>query len=814
MISSTHRLSPTIPVALLLCWTSAALGAEAHPDWVNALKPKGEPGPELTLAADGKTDYVILVRAAPTPQDDKAAEELATHLQKMTGAAFPVVREGDGEHAKVISVGRTQRMVAADLPQARIDLGDEGIAIGVKGDDLFLFGGARRGPIYTVYALLEEDLDCRWYPDVRTVIPQRPTLVFRPAPRVFVPALELRNPLFSITGRPDWALRNRTASRLVAIDAKYGGHPKTTPGIAHTYFEFVPPDKYWKDHPEYFSMDAKGERRPRQLCLTNSDVLDIVVREGLRMLAEDPEARVLEVSPMDWTGWCVCPECKAVDEAQATDIDYGYSYPNHTGTLIAFVNQVADAIKDKHPNVVVSTLAYLGTLRPPKDLRPRPNVRIWLCTTMHWGTPCRFITESPNQIKVIEGWNKLDAKLIIWHYPARFGPGFTELMLNMPVIPHDIRYLVNHGAKGIMLQALDTHTEGVDREFLRAWVWAKQLWNPNLSTRQLVRDFNYGFYGPAGPDVQKHDELLWDTWERLHMDPVFQYAGELTVLYDRAFLDEAMGHLDRAEALAGDDVQLRTYVHLRKLPLWIAKAKMGPIDGVAAYEALLGKLHHLMFKEYGVPYYDATGRDSVKDMALWRRVAKFDPKDIVFRDLGATTATAWRYQHDPDDGGQQQQWFSSQFKDDNWPMLPEDRPDQVDPQRLAAATGVVWFRGRFTVPDDFGARKHLWLMFSADRLNPEAEMSVYLDGKLVREQTAAAKKRPLLPMDFPFHVDVKAAAAPGTSHDLAIKVRYLRQRLGRTFEPVALISTNIDPYQPTEGGLIVLHGALQAQRHR
>ncbi len=172
------------------------------------------------------------------------------------------------------------------------------------------------------------------------------------------------------------------------------------------------------------------------------------------------------------------------------------------------------------------------------------------------------------------------------------------------------------------------------------------------------------------------------------------------------------------------------------------------------------------------------------------------------------------HQHDPDDRGQQQQWFDPRFKDDNWQILPEARPDQIDPQRLATARGVVWFRSRFTVPDDFGARKHLWLMFGAERLNPEAEMSVYLDGKLVREQTAAAKKRPLLPMDFPFHVDVKAADQPGADHDLAIKVRYLRQRLGRTFEPVALVSTNIDLYQPTEGGLIVLHGALQEQRHR
>ena len=82
-------------VALLLCGTATVLGAEAHPDWANALQPKGEPGPELTLATGGQTDYVILVPAAPTPRDQKAGEDLATHLQQMHGT------DQSGAHLRV-----------------------------------------------------------------------------------------------------------------------------------------------------------------------------------------------------------------------------------------------------------------------------------------------------------------------------------------------------------------------------------------------------------------------------------------------------------------------------------------------------------------------------------------------------------------------------------------------------------------------------------------------------------------------------------------------------------------------------------------
>ncbi len=591
MVCSKQVVLSLIVVMIVFCSTAAAANVEPHLDWVNSLKPSGEAGPRLTLATNGKTNYTIVVPAKPTPRDKKAAEELALHLKAMTGATFDVVLEGDNEHAKVISIGRTQRMLAADLPQAGVDLGNEGIAIAASGNDLFLFGGAQRGAVYAVYALLEEDLGCRWYTAGRQVIPHRATLVFRPMLRVFVPPLEMRDPFFSIVFEGEWALHNRTVSRHWGSDPSLGGYPKTVPNNAHTYFHFVPPDKYFKEHAEYFSMDAKGERQPLQLCLTNPDVLHIVVREGLRMLSEDPQAQALEVSPMDRTGWCLCPKCKAVDKAQATDIDYGYSYSNHTGTLVSFVNQVADRIKATRPDVVVSTLAYLGTLRPPKDLKPRPNVRIWLCTTMHWGTMSRFVTESDNQAKVIKGWSKVGTKLMIWHYPNRFGPGVAELHLTMPVIAHDIRYLVNNGAKGIFLQGLENWTTGYDREFLRAWVWAKQLWNPLLSTRQLIRDFNYGFYGPAAGAIQDHDDLLWDTWERMHMHPAYQLAADPTALYDPAFLAKAMSHLDRAEALAGDDASLRTLVRARKIPLWIARGKMGPVNGIPAYKAMLDEAH-------------------------------------------------------------------------------------------------------------------------------------------------------------------------------------------------------------------------------
>ncbi len=115
----------TVALALFMSAFGAApavcAAVQPHPDWVNALKPRGEPGPPLTLARDGRTDYVLQVRAEPSTQDQKAAEELDMWLNQMTGADFAIVNEsGDVHGGPVISIGRTARLQAVEsLPLDR-----------------------------------------------------------------------------------------------------------------------------------------------------------------------------------------------------------------------------------------------------------------------------------------------------------------------------------------------------------------------------------------------------------------------------------------------------------------------------------------------------------------------------------------------------------------------------------------------------------------------------------------------------------------------------------------------------------------------
>ena len=144
-------------VAMLL-----AHACSAAPDrgsrWQNALTPTGAPGPELCLAERGQSDYVIVTPASPSPQEKWAAEALAKWLHEITGAKYPVVADTTASVAHELCVGTTSRLTEA-RPGVRVpDLGDEGYLIAARGERLFFLGGAKRGPINAVLALLEEDL--------------------------------------------------------------------------------------------------------------------------------------------------------------------------------------------------------------------------------------------------------------------------------------------------------------------------------------------------------------------------------------------------------------------------------------------------------------------------------------------------------------------------------------------------------------------------------------------------------------------------------------------------------------------------------
>ena len=560
---------PLLCLTLSLGSTARALSGP-HPNWANSLKPKGGPGAELMLARHGKTDYTILTPAEPSSQEQKAAEELSHWLKEMTGASFPIISEGPAAD-KVVSVGRTQCLRDARIAEAERDLGDEGYGIAVRGTTLFLFGGGKRGPLYAVFALLEEDLGCRWYTRGTATIPRLADLTFRPVPRTSVPAFEIRDPFYWDAFDRNWSLRNRTNSERARVPEEWGGRVDYARGwFVHTFDRLVAPKEHFGPHPEYFSVN-KGKRMhhvpmhwPGQLCLTDPQVLRISIDKVKAALDKNPHAELISVSENDGRlGYCQCARCEAVNVAEGSP----------AGTLVLFVNAIAAAVAPDFPHVKIATLAYGKTFMPPKNIRPRSNVVIRLCTDTHaWRNPFLFVTETEQFQTALKAWHRLGAKISIWDYTTSFG-AYLRPWPNMPIVTDNIRVYRERGVSGIMLQGC-YQSPGGHRAPMRCWVWAKQLWDPSRDTRELMRDFTYGYYGTAAEPMQRYNDLLWRTWQQ-HHDGAEKGQG---YPIDRQFVEKALTLFRDAERLTRDDEVLRR-VQLAKLSVLYARLDLGIEEG-------------------------------------------------------------------------------------------------------------------------------------------------------------------------------------------------------------------------------------------
>jgi Domain of unknown function (DUF4838)/Glycosyl hydrolase family 67 N-terminus len=602
----------------VLCIVGAilALGSSAHADdapwtqWRNALRPEGAEGPRLTLASDGKALFTIVVPEQATTQEQKAASDLAQWLQEMTGAEFPVVPDSTPANPKEISVGRTARLAEAELPEAKADLADEGYAIAVKGEKLFLLGGRKRGPIYAVYAFLEEDLGCRWYAGSSSTIPRHVSLTCRPMQRTSLPALMIRDPYYKVAFDGTWSLRNRTNAPGAAVPEEWGGRIDYALYV-HTFNTLVPPGEYFEAHPEYFMMDDKGERNAHQLCTTNPDAIRIATESVLRILKEHPDSEVISVSKNDGGRTCLCENCKALDDAEGTN----------AAALLFMVNKVAEAVEKEHPDVVVSTLAYLETVKPPKTMRPRKNVAIRLCTdNCMWSRPFTPAQEVPAFYDAMTGWGAIHNRIHIWDYCVNFSH-YTAPMPNMDAIADNIRFFDAHNAEGVMEQGA-YQSPGAERDLMRAWVMSKLMWDPARDVWELMQDFIWGYFGPAAPAIAEYNVLLRQTGET-HKESMKNPSGGIRYGMDDPFLTEdflnqATALYDRAEKLAKDGEFLRR-VELDRLPIMYVKLCRGPAFVGEGYEALLKRFEAIARRE-GLAFICEGAPDLDSKLAIWREM--------------------------------------------------------------------------------------------------------------------------------------------------------------------------------------------------
>ena len=166
-------------------------------------------GLSLTLAAEGRSDYVIVVSRDAIAPEKEAARELSHYLGRITSAEFAVTGEREAPADKRwIMVGAT-RSVTELLPEINWPaLGPEGIVIQTRGDRILIAGGRPRGTIYAVYTFLEDFAGCRWWTSTEASIPPKSVLTIREPDISYVPAFGVRGPGYpDVRDNPGFAVK-------------------------------------------------------------------------------------------------------------------------------------------------------------------------------------------------------------------------------------------------------------------------------------------------------------------------------------------------------------------------------------------------------------------------------------------------------------------------------------------------------------------------------------------------------------------------------------------------------------------------------
>ena len=372
---------------------------------------------------------MIVHGSTATASEMKAATELQTYMQKISGVTIPVVDDSTEASKKEIIVGSTNRETKGAFN--RQELQEDGFVIKTRGEKLWLIGGGDRGTLYSVYTFLEDYMGCRFYTETNEYIPNN----FSFSLSYIEEDKQIPQFVFRDIGWGDYlgtgiSVKRKTNSNFWGrnIPDEWGGMEVYAKSGGHTFSEFISSEEYFKgDTKEYFSMNAAGERiNTGQLCLTNENVKNIIIQKVKQWLQETPGASYVSVSQNDAENPCLCDHCKAVYEEE------GGAY---SGTIIRLVNAVADAIKDEYPNVMVDTYAYNYSRSAPKT-KARDNVVVRLCTNRccarhgltascgEWGEPTHSDGTSHAFMQDLAEWIpkqhlKMQSALFIISVPSR-----------------------------------------------------------------------------------------------------------------------------------------------------------------------------------------------------------------------------------------------------------------------------------------------------------------------------------------------------------------------------------------------------------
>ena len=507
------------------------------------------PEEDAVLPAPTKELSAVTILAGETETEQFAAAELQKHLEikgvSIEKDAFPITLLIDSSLGD--DAYRIEGLANVDDEQ--------------NGDEyLNIIGGNGRGVIYGVVRFLEDYAGTRFFTyELETHTPD-PVTVPQSILIDYQPVFAYRDTNWNVV------LNDPTFCAKIGMN---GYHGDITDGIGGRIVygeELFVHTLGWLTETDY--PYPKFDVNP---CLAlntteGQENLAKVIKNVRAVLEKDPTIDIVSVSQNDTKAHCECDACLAIEAEEGSP----------AGTLLRFVNAVAEDLEADYPNLTVDTLAYKYTRKAPTKTVPRDNVCIRLCSIeCHFNHP--LTTESCEicsafRYDLIE-WGKICDNIYIWDYNTDFSY-YLSFFPNLHVLRDNMQLFADNNVKGVFCHG---NMEGPSGEFgeLRAYLLTKLMMYPYMTEEEYyahMDEFLAAYYGAGWKSIRAYIDQLC----------ALALLGEGHTIYHQPFasVNENIYRvveysIDKwwADALAkaGDQLEYveRSYLHVRYMQLML-----------------------------------------------------------------------------------------------------------------------------------------------------------------------------------------------------------------------------------------------------
>jgi hypothetical protein len=543
--------------------------------------------------------FVIIIGQNANLTEKFAASELQRYLGKTTRFNAEIKNDDFEPNGLFpISVGRTRLSegVHGQFDQSPITSGPDSFIIRIGNNSAVLCGGGDRGTLYSVYEFLEQQ-GCRWFfpGDLGEVVPENGKLILNKGEREFAPDFVQRElgvaPVGDIRAEDiiDWSAKNRLNRNFNLrnevifkslppekrkMNDERGGQIKFQ-WVAHNLSWMLPPDKYFKSHPEYYAL-YKGERIPcgspgkpgyggGNICTTNPEVTKICADFAIDWFSKNPGGEVVPLWPGDGAiKWCECPECSKLGGINFMPGSRG----SMTIRMVVFANAVAKIVAEKYPDRYILCPAYANYVEPV-DIPLEKNILLQYCLhgcLVHGPGIC---AENKKEKEMVEKWSALArGRMGVWEY-FLLGDHYSDEQDNPAMLPvvfrarDTLRFLKKSGVNWYFTQASPKYWK---HNILPFYVTARMTWNADLDFDSLMNDYCGKMYGEAAKPVKEYymlieNTVLKDGW---HPEVYSDVAVPSPKIFTRELLAKCEKCLLDAEAIPLSEIQKKRLLLVRE----------------------------------------------------------------------------------------------------------------------------------------------------------------------------------------------------------------------------------------------------------